>query len=111
MGEWREISVRRGASGAQTVEAEVNGLFGLHPAVEREGRWALTHLATGYRFPLFHSRGEAVEVHRAVEHLEWDFDDPDAIPETTRRECGRIVRDITGRGLTDPPIITIKGEA
>jgi len=107
VGEWRELEISR-ATGAEKVEAEVNGPFGLHPSVETPGRWALTHVATGLRFPLFETRGEAVRCHRAVSPLDFGFESQDAMPRETKLECARIYREITGREPVDRPTITIK---
>ncbi len=105
------ITVRRESGETEQVDAHVAGPWAIHEAIERPAKWALTHLPSGSRFPLMESAEEAVAVHRAVKHLDWDFDRKEDFSRETALEATRLYREITGREPRDRPTITIREEA
>ena len=96
------ITIHRHGGVSDTIDADVVGDFAIHEALkadEDRGRWAVTHVPTGWACVFTWTRAAAVQARKAfaTSGLDWSFTDPASVSSEHREKGRAIARVYQGR--------------
>lgn len=82
------------ANGFKIIRAFILGPLAVHEDPLRSGSYTVTHVVTGMAVRKGNDEPGAYILADALQSLDWNFSDPQAMPEETKQGAGRIIREL-----------------